>query len=294
MPSLEEHPSFTTLPYSSSEEEILRVFDRDGAVILSDFITSPQISSIVSELSLSPGIAAPRPVTALASKSPTLVDEILLSSRLLRIITAKMSKTTRIWHGEERLSNTSRPQLSASVVFDSPAGTPAEPLHRHDDIYFEQHPLEIPVEIWALVNADEKESAGAVDAILGSHKWEEEWDPTGHPLATSTMAPGSCLLLHGSLIHRGGANTSTGLRRTIGVSWTQGHMRQEENQYLNISKEQAMKLNEKTQRLIGYKINAPMGGWYELRDPLTYLQEGQDVDTTMREFTEREGEEIPM
>lgn len=84
-------------------------------------------------------------------------------------------------------------------------------------------------------------------------------DPKGHPLAASTMAPGSCLLLHGSLIHRGGANTSSHLRRTIGASWTQGHMRQEENQYLNISKEQAMNLDEKTQRLIGYKINAPMG-----------------------------------
>lgn len=175
MPSFEEPASFTTLPYSSSSEEILRVFDRDGAVILSDFISSSQVSSILSELSLTPGIAAPRPVTALASKSPTLVDGILLTPQLQCIVTAKMSKTTRIWHGEERLSNTSRPQLSATVVFDSPAGTEAEPLHRHDDIYFQEHPLVTPVEIWALVNADEDESVGAVDAILGSHKWEEEW-----------------------------------------------------------------------------------------------------------------------
>jgi hypothetical protein len=36
-------------------------------------------------------------------------------------------------------------------------------------------------------------------------------------------------------------------------------MRQEENQYLATSKEEAMKLDEQTQRLIGYKINAPMG-----------------------------------
>jgi hypothetical protein len=36
-------------------------------------------------------------------------------------------------------------------------------------------------------------------------------------------------------------------------------MRQEENQYLAIPKEIAMSLDEQTQRLIGYKINAPMG-----------------------------------
>jgi hypothetical protein len=90
-------------------------------------------------------------------------------------------------------------------------------------------------------------------------------------------------------------------------------MRQEENQYLAIPKEIAMSLDEQTQRLIGYKINAPMGrvcrlpffeflkiaycsnsGWYELRDLLTYLKPNGEVDMTMREFTEREGEELPV
>ena len=73
------------------------------------------------------------------------------------------------------------------------------------------------------------------------------------------MQPGDCLLLHGSTIHRGCENKSTKLRRTLGASWTQGHMRQEENQFLSIPKEVAAKLDEKTQRLIGYKINAPFG-----------------------------------
>ena len=73
------------------------------------------------------------------------------------------------------------------------------------------------------------------------------------------MKPGDCLLLHGSTIHRGGENSSTKLRRTLGASWTQGHMRQEENQFLNIPKEVAEKLDEKTQRLIGYKMNPPFG-----------------------------------
>jgi ectoine hydroxylase-related dioxygenase (phytanoyl-CoA dioxygenase family) len=74
-----------------------------------------------------------------------------------------------------------------------------------------------------------------------------------------TLPPFSCLLLHGSTIHRGGGNSSPDTHRLLGASWTQGHMRQEENQYLATSKEDAMNLPEETQRLIGYKINAPMG-----------------------------------
>jgi hypothetical protein len=35
-------------------------------------------------------------------------------------------------------------------------------------------------------------------------------------------------------------------------------------------------------------------GWYELRDPLTYLKPEKEVDKTMRDFSEREGEEIPV
>jgi hypothetical protein len=60
-------------------------------------------------------------------------------------------------------------------------------------------------------------------------------------------------------------------------------------QYLNISKEKAMSLDEPTQRLIGYKINAPMGGWYELRDPITYLAKPEDmIDMVQREFRDED------
>jgi ectoine hydroxylase-related dioxygenase (phytanoyl-CoA dioxygenase family) len=121
--------------------------------------------------------------------------------------------------------------------------------------------------------------SGAPDVVLGSHRWEEDWyvpsptlkfcrnladkvlcrEPTGHELTSMAIPPGACWLLHGSTVHRGGGNSSKDTHRLLGASWTQGHMRQEENQYLAIPKEEAMKLPEETQRLIGYKINAPMG-----------------------------------
>lgn len=260
MPSATTALEVTTLPFSAPQSGILEAFDRDGLVVLSGAVGATSISNILKELKLDPEKASGKPVTALAAKSPTLVRELMLSSKLQDLLNARLSKTTKIWHGEERLINTSRPQLSATVVFDSPPGTEAEPFHRHDDIYLAQHPLEIPVEVWALLAVNEvgKED-GAVDAILGSQNWNDEWDYAGHPLSSAEMAPGSLMLLHGSTVHRGGSNFSSGLRRYIGISWTQGHLRQEENQYLNISKETAMALDEDTQRLIGYRINAPMG-----------------------------------
>ncbi|KAI1608251.1 hypothetical protein EDD37DRAFT_654250 [Exophiala viscosa] len=293
MPSAKT-PAFTTLPRESPDEAILEAFDRDGAVIISDLLNETSINVILKELNLDPTATSEQCVTALASKSPTIVNEVLLSSQLNRLLTARMSKTTTIWHGEELLTNTSRPYLSASVVFEAAPGKAAQPLHRHDDIYFVDHPLDIPVEIWALIALDDSgvgEGGSMIDGILESHKWGEEWDPAGHSLASSGMKRGDCFLLHGSMIHRGGENSSTSLRRTLGVSWAQGHMRQEENQFLNVSKEVAMKLDEKTQRLIGYRMNAPFGGWYELRDPITYLQPEDKVDKTMRDFLEKEIDE---
>lgn len=320
--------SITTLPYDSPDAAITEAFNRDGVLIISGFLSSSAISTVLQELKLEGDVESQTPVTALASKSPTTVEQVILSPQINRFLTESMSKTTRIWHGEERLSNTSRPYLSATVVFESPAGKRSEPLHRHDDIYFVDHPMERPVEVWALValdNGSDGIMGSCVDAILGSHTWGEEWRvtwpscsssillvglvnilkrqqptnrcsmkfrvPNGHVLTPSVLKKGDCLLLHGSTVHRGGKNSSLTLRRSLGISWTQGHMRQEENQFLNISKEVAMKLDEKTQRTIGYKMNAPFGGWYELRDPLTYLQPEDKVDKTMKEFLDRNDED---
>jgi hypothetical protein len=138
MPSATSKTPPTTLPYSSSTSEILSSFDTHGCIVLTDFLSSTITSSLKSEL----GTAS----TALASKSPTFVS-VLLEPKLLELLDARLSKVTKIWHGEERLTNKSRPQLSATVMFDLPPGRVAEPLHRHDDIYFVDHPLEIAVEV---------------------------------------------------------------------------------------------------------------------------------------------------
>ena len=178
MPSVKAS-AFTTLPYNSPDETILEAFDRDGAVIISNVLDASDIESILGELNLQ-GDTQPAnaPVTALASKSPTTVEKLLLSPQINRLLTARMSKTSKIWHGDERLKNTSRPYLSATVVFETEPGAPAQPLHRHDDIYFVDHPMSVAIEIWALVALDAEgsgEAGGLVDAILGSHTWPEEW-----------------------------------------------------------------------------------------------------------------------
>ncbi|EXJ83494.1 hypothetical protein A1O1_07117 [Capronia coronata CBS 617.96] len=283
-------PALTTLASDTADEVILEAFDRDGAVIISNLLSEKCVQDVLAELKIeSSDHVSPNPITALAAKSPTTVDQVILSPQLKRLLDARMSKTTRIWHGDDKLYNTSRPYLSATVVFETAPGEKAQPLHRHDDIYFVDHPVEIAAEIWALIALDDQgadgEAGGSmVDAILGSHKWDEEWDPSGHSLASTVMKRGDCFLLHGSTVHRGGENASTKVRRSLGVSWTQGHLRQEENQFLAIAKEDAMKLDERTQKAIGYNVNPPYGGWYELRDPITYLQSEEKVDKTMREF----------
>jgi len=170
MPLATNSSPATSLPFSSPLSEILSSFDHHGAVVITEFSSSEIFSKVKNDLSTSS--------TALAAKSLTFVKSFLSEKKLLEFLDARLSKTTKIWHGEERLTNTSRPQLSATVVFDLPPGREAEPLHRHDDIYFVDHPLNIAVEVWALWNLGDDEmtlGSGAPDVVLGSHKWEEEW-----------------------------------------------------------------------------------------------------------------------
>lgn len=158
----------TSLSYSPPLSEILSSFDHHGAVVLTDFSSAELFSKAKHDICASS--------TALAAKSPTFVKDFLLEKKLLEFLGARLAKTTKIWHGEERLTNTSRPQLSATVAFDLPAGRKAEPLHRHDDIYFVDYPLDIAVEVWALWNLGDKEMALGVVvrisywATIGSKK----------------------------------------------------------------------------------------------------------------------------
>ncbi len=79
------------------------------------------------------------------------------------------------------------------------------------------------------------------------------------------------------VIHGGGANVSNRPRFGVALHYVLGWLRQEENQLLTMSMEEACELPEQIQRLMGYSLGAPSLGFVDHMDPFEKLN-GQQGD----------------
>jgi ectoine hydroxylase-related dioxygenase (phytanoyl-CoA dioxygenase family) len=95
----------------------------------------------------------------------------------------------------------------------------------------------------------------------GSHLWGP--DRVAHPDETlpAAMPAGSVLFYLGSTWHGGGNNRSTTPRLGAFASYSLGHLRQEENQFLIAPPEAARTLPPELRGLIGYRVSTPYLGY---------------------------------
>jgi ectoine hydroxylase-related dioxygenase (phytanoyl-CoA dioxygenase family) len=129
-------------------------------------------------------------------------------------------------------------------------------LHLDDSIY----PLRLPdtqlqiSAMWAL--NDFTAENGATRVVPGSHKKLppalDDMDKLNDEVVQAAMPRGSLLLYLGTTLHGGGANRSKAPRAGLINTYSLGWLRQEENQYLNVSREAAMTHSTTIQRLMGY------------------------------------------
>jgi ectoine hydroxylase-related dioxygenase (phytanoyl-CoA dioxygenase family) len=108
--------------------------------------------------------------------------------------------------------------------------------------------------MWAL--NDFTAENGATRVVLGTHNKllpaHGHMDILDDDVVQAIMPRGSLLLYLGSTVHGGGANRSEGPRAGLINTYSLGWLRQEENQYLNVSREVAMTHSATIQRLMGY------------------------------------------
>jgi hypothetical protein len=101
---------------------------------------------------------------------------------------------------------------------------------------------------------------GATRLVPGSHLWDERRSAQEHEIVRAEMPSGSVAMWLGTTLHAGAANEThsprTGFICALGVDW----LVQQENQLITIPSEEARKLPEKAQRLLGYQAS-PMYGW---------------------------------
>ncbi len=211
-----------------------------------------------------------RHITAVASKSPTFVSDVLTHPTLLGVSDAILGPACACY------------QLNLAHILDRGPGAEQQYIHRDELVWVHvprPHPELQIASVIALVEFTEEN--GATRVVPGSHRWDWERMPQADEFAIAAMPAGSAVLYLGSTLHGGGPNTTADQwRRGMHLSYVLGWLRTEENHYLATPPEIARTFPRQAQELLGYAAHDALahGGGYlgalDLRDPVEMLADG--------------------
>jgi len=267
-------------------DDVCEVIERDDCVVIEDMVSQEQMDALIAVIlpyvDTTPfceeGFSGSntRRTSALFAKSfhtASLVEQPLFLAAADRFLAAEFPMMS----GSKRTLVKPSIQISVTQAIEISPGQAAQDLHRDDGMYHTYHPGPDSLLQTLYAGTDFTVENGATMAIPGSHKWDMDRLPKVEEAIPVEMRRGSGLLYVGSMYHGGGANKTRDERRlAIAVSFTQGHRRQEENQYLVVPLEIVRQYPKHIQDLLGYKISTPYCGWVEMNEPSIVLQDGVD------------------
>ena len=194
--------AITKIPATSGLDEILTILERDGGVILTDFVSHQELDKIDEELepySKPSGDQASfdtKPtgdhagydnligkktlvIPGLVGKSDTIaniLDTNETLEKLLKVILEERYSATFEQHTEDLVVE---PLLSIALGFCVGQGSPRQALHRDDMIFSSKHHpnmkiTEVDGFSCFLAGTRVTRENGGTMVVLGSHKWEHE------------------------------------------------------------------------------------------------------------------------
>ena len=179
-------------------------------------------------------------------------------------------------------------RLHLTQMISVEPGETAQKLHR-DEMAFDFFAFgpEYHVQcntMWALT--DFTSSNGATWILPGTSGVDDEAAEAAAG-AQAEMGRGSVLFYEGKVLHGAGANTSSGVRRGVNITYAVGWVRQEENQYLACPPEIARTLDDDLLRMMGYVQGAFALGYVgDQTDPLAALRGGTGKAKTIGQVAE--------
>ena len=171
--------------------------------------------------------------------------------------------------------------LSGTTSMNIGPGETPQLLHADDGMITlpRPHPPTMITTLWAL--SPFRADNGGTHFVPGSHL-----EPTvprpgeQHEVVALDMPAGSVLVLHGSIWHGGGANTTADERRYgLSIQFVAGWCRQQQNLMLGTDRDVAATYPRRLQELIGYSMFRNVMGHVDRQHPLTLL--GVDETPTM-------------
>ncbi|MND17490.1 Phytanoyl-CoA dioxygenase (PhyH) [compost metagenome] len=280
--------SLVTLPGTASVEHVVEIIERDGGVIIADFMASDVLSELKQQIDAALDTSSfghenffvgtsTRRASRLFARCSRMVD-VVLHPLYLGAARKILQKPVSVWFGQQRTTVTPQIQIGMTQAIQIHPGQGKQPLHRDDTSFLWRHPnygREARLQIMLAIT-EFTEATGATKVIPGSHKWDDERCPQPEEAVNAEMAAGSALLFIGSTYHGGGTNSSDAPRTGLTMGIDLGCVRQEENQYLSIPFETLKGLPSEVQRLLGWDAGENFMGWVEqggkMLSPHTFLQ----------------------
>ena len=177
-------------------------------------------------------------------------------------------------------------QVSVVAMFDLLPGAKAQGLHQDDGLWPLPRPHPPFVVNVVIAVEDFTTENGATMLVPGSHKWHDQQvrQPPDVEAAQVEMSAGSLLAWTGAMWHGGGANTTKDQSRLgVDINFNLAYLRQQENQYIGVPREEVAKMPKRLQRVLGYQhgVSFVGPGMVDLRDPLEMMDRvhfGYDVN----------------
>ena len=162
-------------------------------------------------------------------------------------------------------------QVGSTTAIEILPGEAAQVLHA-DDTCYPSHLLPFEAQISALWALDDfTEQNGATRVVPKQCGITDPDQVSDQHIAQAVMPAGSVGLYLGSTLHGGGENLSDGARKAVVNTYCLGWLRQEENQYLTLTREEVAAQPEAVRRMLGFQAHGPyLGVWPEDPDGLWF------------------------
>ena len=242
--------------------EILEVFHRDGGVIVHNMLSDEVRNNLRSELAESmqsteagtkssdKGVqefwgSNTKRFTRLAYRSNSFRDHVLVHPLLRGVADAELGP-----HCASYWMNTGQ------VMIIGP-GEKAQWLHRDADNWpLILGPTAKPVTVSCMFAlSDFTAESGATRVVPGSHQWDDFGRKAqDHEISQAIMPAGSALIYSGTVLHGGGANTTSNVwREGLHLSFLVGWLTPEEAGCIGLPENIARTLTPLQQQLLGYR-----------------------------------------
>ena len=263
-------PMINTYDCNVEAEKLIAELDANGCVIVDGHINDTRLQQLHTELQ--PYLDnAPLGKTDFAGRTSRRRNGLLTKSEVCREL-AIDPLILAVCDGVLG-PNCVNYRLHVTMLVELMPGEVRQEIHRDGEIYPVRHPAP-PMTLaafWAYT--DFTEENGATLVAPGSHRWPQERQPEDHELVQAVMPKGSMLLYTSSVWHGNEANQSNTVRTGMGLHYSLGWLRQEENQVLSSPPDVARHFPERLQRLIGYDFGGPYLGFVEQGNPIGLLRD---------------------